>query len=313
MKPMSTDRFKNITIQQMEAIISLVAERSFSRAANKMLLTQPALTKNIRNVEDYLGVRIVNRNNAGISLTPEGKIIYDYACRIIKLRDEAREKILKMQDKNGGDIYVGASTIPATYILPQALSAFRKEQGNINVHVQTADSEEVLNMVLDNEVEIGFIGKKPLNKKLRAAPLWRDRLVLAVPVNHRWWKKKSIPVEELIKAPFVLREKGSATRDILEIYFKESKSIGLGQFNICAELGSSEAIKESIIAGLGVSIISIHAVKRELAQGLLREIRLDGCNIERDFYLIHQKHLDIRPTHQLFINFLTGWEHHTGY
>lgn len=310
---MGTDRFKNITIQQMEAIIYLVTERSFSRAAKKMLLTQPALTKNIKNVEDYLGVRVVNRNNTGISLTPEGKIVYDYACRIIKLRNEAREKILKMQEKTGGDIYVGASTIPATYILPRALSTFRKKHDTINVHVQTADSEETLNRVLDNEVEIGFIGKRPLNKKLTARSLWRDRLVLAVPANHQWRKKKSIAVEELMKEPFVLREKGSATRDILEIYFKESKSIVLAQFNICAELGSSEAIKEAIIAGLGVSIISIYAIQRELAQGLLLEIRLEGCNIERDFYLIHQKHLDIRPSHKLFIDFLESWGHLTGY
>lgn len=310
---MSTDRFKNITIQQMEAIISLVTERSFSRAAKKMLLTQPALTKNIKNVEDYLGVRVVNRNNTGISLTPEGKIVYDYARRIIKLRNEATEKILKMQEKPGGDIYVGASTIPATYILPRALSTFRKKHDTINVHVQTADSEETLNMVLDNEVEIGFIGKRPQSKKLIARSLWRDRLVLAVPANHQWRKKKSIAVEELMKEPFVLREKGSATRDILEIYFKESKSIVLGQFNICAVLGSSEAIKEAIIAGLGVSIISIYAIKRELAQGLLLEIRLEGCNIERDFYLIHQKHLDIRPAHKLFIDFLESWGHLSGY
>jgi DNA-binding transcriptional LysR family regulator len=144
-------------------------------------------------------------------------------------------------------------------------------------------------------------------------PLWGDRLVLTVPANHKWRKKKFITVEELSKEPFVLREKGSATRDILETYFKEAKSITLSQFNICAELGSSEAIKEAIIAGLGVSIISIHAVSRELAQGLLLEIRLEGCNIERDFYLIHQKHLDIRPAHKLFIDFLQSWEHHTGY
>ena len=129
---MSMDRFRNITIQQMEAIISLVAERSFSRAAEKMFLTQPALTKNIKNIEDSLGVRVVNRDNTGISLTPAGKIFYDYACRIIKLRNEATEKILKMQEKTGGDIYVGASTIPATYILPRALSAFRKNQDNVN-------------------------------------------------------------------------------------------------------------------------------------------------------------------------------------
>ena len=123
---MAYDRFKSITLQQMEALISLVEEGSFSRAAKKMLLTQPALTKNIQNIEELLTVRLVNRSTAGISLTPEGKIIYEYAQRMVKLRNEATEKIIRLQDNTSGSIYITASTIPATYILPHALSAFRK-------------------------------------------------------------------------------------------------------------------------------------------------------------------------------------------
>jgi DNA-binding transcriptional LysR family regulator len=301
---MNSEHFKNITLQQMEALLYLVQEGSFSRAAKKMMLTQPALTKNIKNIEDYLEREVVNRSNAGITLTAEGQIIYDYARRIIKLRNEAREKIIQLRENTGGDIYIGASTIPATYLLPPALSIFRKKNASIRVHVQTADSEETMNMVLANEVEIGFIGKKPLNKKLIAEPLWHDRLVLAVPRNHLWRKKKSVALEELSREPFVAREKGSATRDVLESYLKEHKSASLAQFNICGELGSSEAIKEAILAGLGVSILSIHAIKRELKQGLLLEIILTGCHIKRDFYLIRQKQLDIKPFHKLFIDFI---------
>ena len=110
---MSMDRFKNITMQQMEAIMALVEEGSFSRAAKKMLLTQPALTKNIKNAEDCLGARLANRSSAGISLTPEGKILYDYARRMIRLRDEAKGKILALSKESGGNIYLSASTIPA--------------------------------------------------------------------------------------------------------------------------------------------------------------------------------------------------------
>src|SRR5664280_1729968 len=99
---MSNDRFKSITLQQMEAIISLVEEGSFSRAAKRMLLTQPALTKNIQNAEDCLGARLANRSSAGISLTPEGKIIYDYARRMVKLRNEAREKVIALGKNTGG-------------------------------------------------------------------------------------------------------------------------------------------------------------------------------------------------------------------
>lgn len=301
---MMDDRFKNITLQQMEALICLVEERSFSRAAKRMLLTQPALTKNIRNVEDCLGVKVVNRSSAGVSLTPEGKILYEVALRMVKLRKEAGEKIQKLHENTGGDIYIGASTIPATYILPHAMSAFKKNHSDIRIFLKTEDSEEVLNMVLDKEVEIGCIGKKPLNSKLIAESVWNDRLILVVPKSHHWIKKESIDISELIAEPFVLREKGSATRDVFESYLKENNSISLSQLNVCAELGSSEAIKEAVIAGLGVSVISIHAVKRELASRLLFEIPIISCRMERKLYLIHLKSFDFRPHHLTFVNFL---------
>jgi DNA-binding transcriptional LysR family regulator len=301
---MGNENFKNITLQQMEAVISLVEERSFSRAAKRMLLTQPALTKNIKNVEDSLGALVVNRSNAGVSLTPEGKIIYNYAQRMVKLRDEVKAKIIKLHENNGGDIYIGASTIPATYILPRALSAFSKTNPDIRIYIKTADSEEAMNMVLDNDVEIGCIGKNPLNKKLTAEPLWKDRLVLAVPKTHPWRKRKSIMLTELLNEQFVIREKGSATRDLFESYLKELKSVSLSQFNIRGELGSSEAIKEAVIAGMGVSVISIHAVERELSQGLLFEIPIQGCLMERNFYLIYKHKFDFRPFHKTFISFI---------
>jgi DNA-binding transcriptional LysR family regulator len=301
---MSIDRFKNITIQQMEAIICLVEEGSFSRAAKRMLLTQPALTKNIKNAEDCIGVRLVNRSSAGISLTPEGKILYDSARRMVRLRDEAKEKVLALSKETGGNIYLSASTIPATYILPRALSDFNKTNADIHIYIKTADSEEAMNMVLDNEVEMGVIGKKPLNTKLTAETLWKDRLVLVVSRDHAWCKKKSVTLQELLKEPFVIREKGSATKELFESYLKKAKSISLDQFNICGELGSSEAIKEAVIAGWGVSVISIHAVSRELSHGLLCEIPIQGYSMERNFYLIYKRQFDFRPFHKTFINFI---------
>ena len=214
-KNMSAGHFKSITLQQMEAVISLVEEGSFSRAAKRMSLTQPALTKNIKNAEDYLGVRLVNRSNTGISLTPEGKILYNYAQRMVKLRNEAREKILTLNENIGGNIYISASTIPATYILPHVLSAFGKIHPDIRVYIKTADSEEAMNMVLENEVEMGCIGKQPSNKKLKAEPLWKDRLILAIPRHHRWRKKKSITPGRIIGRTFCRQRKRFGNQRII--------------------------------------------------------------------------------------------------
>ncbi|MEN6467303.1 MAG: LysR family transcriptional regulator, partial [Syntrophaceae bacterium] len=133
---MPQDRFRNITIQQMDALVRVIEMRSFSRAAKSMNLTQPALTKHIKNLEDAIGFRVAERGYSGISLTREGRLLYDYARRILKLRDEAREKIINSRLNEDGNIYISASTIPATYILPSVLSSFRRAAPGIKAYVR---------------------------------------------------------------------------------------------------------------------------------------------------------------------------------
>jgi DNA-binding transcriptional LysR family regulator len=296
--------FRNISLQQLETLLFLVSEGSFSRAAKKMHLSQPSLTKHIANMEAILGMTVVRREKTGVVLTPEGKIIFDLARKMIKLRDEAGEKIAGIQANEAGDISVAASTIPATYILPHVLGLFRKTHPGIRITVQSADSEEVLNMILGGEKELGIIGKKPARGKLEAEALWRDRLALAVPAGHRWAGRPFVPLPELMEEPFIVREKGSATREILERYLEEQAKADLSQFRISAEFGSSEAVKEAILAGLGVSILSLRAVTREIKLRLLQEIPVENWRIERSFYLILRRPFNILRHHQLFMDFI---------
>jgi len=302
------DQFRNITIQQMESLIYLVEEGSFSRAAKRVFLTQPSLTKHIKNLEEAVNARIVNRENMGISLTPEGKILYDYSRRILKLRDEAKQKILRIKENESGNIFISASTIPATYILPQLLNKFKKLFPDIRSYIQANDSEETLGMILNNQAEIGFIGKNTLNKRLNVKPLWKDEIVLAVPVQHRWRKKDYVTLDEVSKEPFIIREMGSGTREILEEYLLKNNYKSLSKFNIVCEMGSSEAVKEAIIANLGASILSIHAIKRELKQGTLINVPIKDCDIQRYFYLIYKKQFSLMPYHKLFLKFVKNYK-----
>ncbi|MBE9547513.1 MAG: LysR family transcriptional regulator, partial [Proteobacteria bacterium] len=290
--------------------IYLVEEGSFSRAAKRVFLTQPSLTKHIKNLEESVNARIVDRRNRGIFLTPEGKILYDYAKRILKLRDEAKEKISRMKENESGSIFISASTIPATYILPSLLNGFRSLYPDIRTYIQTSDSEETLGMILDNQSEIGFIGKRTFNRKLNVESLWMDRLVLAVPADHPWRKKDHVTLDEISKEPFIIRERGSATREILEEYLHKNTDRSLSKFNIVCEMGSSEAVKEAIMAGLGVSIISVHAIKRELKQGILVEVPVQDCAIQRHFYLIYKKQFSLMHYHKLFLDFVKEYVVH---
>jgi len=292
----------------MESLIYLVEEGSFSRAAKRVFLTQPSLTKHIKNLEEAVNARLVNRENMGISLTTEGKIVYDYSRRILKLRDEAKERILRIKENESGNIFISASTIPATYILPYLLNDFKRLFPDIHAYVQTNDSEETLGMTLNNQAEIGFIGKQTLNRRLNVETLWQDTLVLAVPGNHPWRKKDYVTLDEVSKEPFIIREKGSATREILEEYLLKNTDRSLYKFNIVCEMGSSEAVKEAIIAGLGASILSIHAIKRELKQGILINIPIKDCDIQRYFYLIYKRQFTLMPYHKLFLKFVKNYK-----
>ncbi len=301
---MQADPFRNISLQQLEALVLLAQEGNFSRAAQRMNLSQPSLTKHIQNMEDALDTPVAVREKSGVTLTPEGRIVYDYARKVLKLRDETREKMDRAREREGGDVLLAASTIPATYILPAVLSRFRSKSPQIRVFVRTADSREVQDMILNGDGEFGLVGKRPSHGKLEAEPLWRDRLILVVPADHRWAGQPSVPLPELLAEPFVLREKGSGTRDILAGYLKGHAGVELAEFNAVAELGSSEAIKEAVLAGLGVSILSDRAVRRELDRGILRECTVADWRIERTFYLIFRRSAAWLRHHRIFLNFV---------
>ncbi len=305
---MNYSNFKNITIQQLESLVNVVKERSFSRAAKRMRLSQPSLTKHIQHLEDIVGARVMVRKQTGISLTPEGRIIYESARRIFRIIDETGEKVTRMRENEAGNIYITASTIPATYILPHLIQAFKDFYPEINCFVKTRDSEETVAMILDDEAEIGFIGRPIEHVKLYSERLWNDQMILVVPQQHKWEGRESVSIDEVSEEPFVIRERGSATRATLEKYLHEEKEKTLSAFNIIAEMGSSEAVKEAVIAGLGISVISHHAVRREIESGLLVELPVRNCRIERDFYVIYKKQLNLMKHHRLFFDFLRTFE-----
>jgi DNA-binding transcriptional LysR family regulator len=298
---MSYDHFKNITMQQIEALKELVEAGSFTRAAMNMFITQPTLTKQMKNLEETVKAKIINRKHTGITLTPEGKILYDYARRILRLRDEAREKVLSIQNHDSGHILISASTIPATYILPQVLGQLKRQYPDIRTHLQMTDSEDTYQIILDDLAEIGFVGKEIVDRRLVIVTLWTDRLVLAVPEGHPWFQRPAVTLKEVENEPFIMRERGSGTRETIEQFFQKEKSHAVPQFNVVCEIGSSEAVKESIIAGLGISLLSIHAVKREINQGIFREVPIEGCSIKRNFYMIYKKQFHLMNRHKKFI------------
>lgn len=297
---MSQRNMRNITIQQLRALMVVAEERSFSRAADIMHLTQPSLTKHIQNLEEVVGISLLERKTRGITLTSGGRVLYESTRRIFRMIDDAGEKIKRLHEDGGGAIVVAASSIPATYILPHVIQGFAAHHPRIGFMVRTGDSDGTIDMILNDEAEIGFVGRPVTHRKLHAERLWKDRLSVAVPASHRWKGKPHVTLGELSEEPFVLRERGSATRATFESYLGRKKK-NLAEFHIACELGSSEAVKEAVIAGLGVSVISHHAVAREVEDGVLAIVSLKEFTMERHIFLIYRTQFNLLPHHQLFL------------
>jgi DNA-binding transcriptional LysR family regulator len=299
---MNFSQFQHITMQQLEVLVNLIDENSFSRAGSRMGLTQPSISKHIKNLEIFIDAPIIDRKQNGLSLTPEGRVLYDYARKILKLRDEAKFKIESSSDTGQNHIFIGASSIPATYILPTIIGKYMTNNPACVIHIHSGDSRDVIEMIHDGRVEIGFIGKPVIDKKLATEPVWNDSLLLVLGKDHPYADSDSLPVSELEKISFIGREEGSGTRSIIEKAFK-SASPGI-KLNVICEMGSSEAVKEAVVAGLGAAIISVHAVKREIASGIIKAIPIENLNIIRPFFMLYKK--DFRPLtrHSGFMEFV---------
>ncbi|PKN35132.1 MAG: hypothetical protein CVU61_05560 [Deltaproteobacteria bacterium HGW-Deltaproteobacteria-19] len=301
------DYSRSISFQHLESLVALADTGSFSRAAQRLHLSQPSLTRHIQNLEELVGTPLVVRQREGGILTAEGRLLCDFARRIIRLREEAWEKLTDSRDGGRGRIQVAASTIPATYILPRVISSWHRLNPGVTVHIQTHDSDETLQAVLHDQAEIGLIGKNTVHRGIVSVPLWSDRIVLVVPPDHPWAGEKELLPARLVEASFIGRERGSATRATLEAYLRAETGLDTSSIHVLCEVGSSEAVKEAILAGAGPAFLSIHAVRREVEAGRLCIVRVGNWNIERSFHLIYKKNFRFKPHHILFMDYLKAF------
>ncbi|MGD8676222.1 MAG: LysR substrate-binding domain-containing protein, partial [Desulfobacterales bacterium] len=201
-------------------------------------------------------------------------------------------------------ISMGGSTIPGEYILPDLIGRFNKKYQHLSVKLTIADSGEIEKRVLAGQLEIGVIGAKTLHPNILCQKLWKDELVLAIPAQHPWARRKAVSLKELMEAPFILREEGSGTLKILETYLRESGEDDSNALQVSARFGSSTAVKEGIKSGLGLSILSARAIDTELKVGILKALKVKGLSMSRNFFLVRNKLRIASPSCQAMLNFL---------
>jgi DNA-binding transcriptional LysR family regulator len=273
--------------RRLQVFFTVARLLSFTKAAESLHMTQPAVTFQVRQLEEYFNTRLFDRTHNRISLTEAGGRVYEYADKIFELYTEMDNLVREMTGEISGSVTIGASTTIAEYMLPALLGNFKAQYPDINIHLKVSNTDGIVSMVENNTIDLGVVEAPVANKNLVVETCSSDKLVAIVSPEHVEVNREKLTYEDLIKYPFICREEGSGTREVINDYLEFLSNEGEA-LKISMELGSPEAVKGAVEAGMGISVVSLATVQKELKLGTLVAIDLDPP-LERPFSFVHQK------------------------
>jgi DNA-binding transcriptional LysR family regulator len=285
-------------------VFCIVAEtKSFSKASEIIRLTQPAVSLQIQALEETYGTKLFNRSGCVITLTPPGEMLYKYAKEISSLYAAAEKEIGTVTGLVKGVISVGASSTIGNYVIPSVVADFRRKYPKVGVHIHVGNTKSVIEFLNAGSVDIGLVEGEVNKQKLIIEKLIPDEMVFVMSPYHHLAKKSTISVMELSKEPIIFREEGSGSRQVIEKYLSKH---GITQQNLKISLimGSTESIKNAVEEGLGTSILSRWAVRKEVRQGSLKTAVFKEEKFLRDFSLVFRKSKEPPHTVEQFMAFL---------
>ena len=260
---------------------------SFTKAAETLHMTQPAVTFQVRQLEEHFNTRLFDRTHNRISLTEAGKRVFEYSDRIFEHYAEMESAVREMTGDVSGVLMIGASTTIAEYLLPALLGDFKKKYPDVNVQLKVSNSDGIVHMVENNVIDLGVVESPVMNKNLVVEVCRIDQLVAVVTPGHPLADRTSVSIGDLLEHPYICREEGSGTREVIAEYMTQ-QGVNAGQVHLTMELGSPDSIKGAVEAGMGVSIISLATVQKELKLGTLVALTMEP-SLERPFSFVHQK------------------------
>jgi DNA-binding transcriptional LysR family regulator len=300
---MRVDEPKEGQLPYLETFSKAAELNSFTGAAKALRLTQASVSQRVQALEKAIGTPLFKRQGGRVLLTEAGQKLYDYAQRILDLHREARREIAGREAPLGGELWLAASSIPGEHLLPSLLSLFGKKHPHIRVRATVSDSRAVMAQVERGEVNLGLVGRKTDNPHLDFRYLASDRMVLVVPPGHPLGGRKKLSVKQLPRHPLVLREVGSGLRHCFEKSLDKA-GLSLADLQVALELGSNEAIKEAVLRGVGVAILSTYAVQKEIRTGQLHALTVNDLHCDRDMYIVQDRRRVLPLPARLFLLFL---------
>lgn len=259
--------------RRLQVFYTVAKQLSFTRAAEQLFMTQPAVTFQVKQLEEHFSTRLFERSHAKITLTPAGRLVMEYAEKILGLSDELEKRVAELSGAVGGPLLLGASTTIAEFILPQILGEFKARYPQVQAHMTVANSETIENRVADHVLDLGLIESPTHLPSVQIDVVCEDELVLICAPGHRLAGLNAVAPRQIVGEPFVSREVGSGTREFTDQYLREC-GVAPEDLNIVMELGSPEAIKGVVETGLGVAIISRTRVAKERKLGMLVPVQL---------------------------------------
>jgi DNA-binding transcriptional LysR family regulator len=294
----------DLDLYKLEIFFWVAEMRSFSQAAELLSLRQPTISAHVQELEKSLGGKLLYRVRGRVSLTPLGRLLLERAKSLLEFKRATVAAVEQFQGTLSGELWVGGSNIPGQYLLPPKLGAFVRKYPGVKPILRIGDSAGIVEDVLDGKVELGFVGFKSGDGRLAFEKLWDDEMVLAVPQDHPWGRRQSVQMSDLRAEKFISREGGSGTLSSFRQLLAKHRQSPDELLNIAMELGSTEAVKEALMAGFGISILSRVSIRRELAEGSIVEVAIRGLTLKRDFYQVFHKRRPLHPIAQAFRHFL---------
>lgn len=290
-------------LHQLYIFTKVVEQKSFSKAAEALYLSQSTVSSHIQSLEKYLGVPLFDRLGRENILTPYGERLYDWALKLLQLRDEALLDIKKSADSIGGVIRIGVSSVPAQCIVPKMIKKFRDRYSQVTFSIHERPSKSVAEHVLNGTVDLGILGEKYGNERLRYIPLLKEKLVLFA--GKEFQIQTPVTAENLSQYPFIMRYANSGTKAILEKFFRKH-GMKESDLNIVAYTDSGETLIELVKQGVGVSIISEIAATEYADNPLVQIHPIEGFDDERYFYLVYNEKKTLSMPAKLFLKMFSN-------
>lgn len=297
-----------VNLEQLRIFQAVAQTRSFTRAASLVHLTQPGISKHVKQMEQYFGVPLFDRTGRKATLTEAGAILFEATQGIMAIIDVAEMRIEDLKGLRGGRLRLGSSFPVGVYLLPEVLAAFRKRYPAVEVRLDISLSEAIEAKLLANELDLGLVSHDARDPRVVAKAFMTDELIAIVPENHKWVARRRIKPQDLAGETFIVAAQGAGTRAVVE---ERLKAQGVVLRNVF-EFGNLEGVKHAVEAGLGISIQVRSVVRREISAGTLHDVRLAGMDTSFQFYYAYRKNVHLSYAANAFLALLTAGGKDTG-